>query len=572
MNKLLFALLILLTQNGFCESLYKQLKSFNPNWEYYESFLPKQDELYYYSDRNLVETHLFYVLKVLRSNTTDHLNYSQLIMRKQLINELDSYRKAGRFPLNYYKKKTVPVFIDKHNTHCAVGFLMKSSGFGTLAREISTSQNYAWVKEIRHPELPTWQQKSGFTWEELKLIQGVYDVYFPNAHLQPNAFEIPQKPEVVVRYFDEKKKQHIWSRGYGVDGVLNGTWEQNYAKGIPWIKGSFKNGKCHGKWSEYYQGTKQLCRTEIWKNDKLHGLRKRFDRSGNLIQEIVFKNGVAVSKTNYEIEDETIWMRTPIDSNYLFTTVFDNDGAVLAYGKERIENKGKLQWFQNIELTALNSAALGASNYYVSNLNNSGVSRAKPVGLEAFHSFQRPELVNYIKQGDWVYYDTDFMLDVLSEDIPQKAVFNSVTKLNVFHSYLSHLGLDRNKLEKIQLDSSIITFNSSLPNELVLVSKDVFYNLELEYHTTASISLLNRSYGYSRYNHNDYSVEKFIKQIKRYNKEKQRIGSWKYFNDKGKLTKTEEYLVPEDEVVEGRGSKGSSGFSFLNWKRVVMEK
>jgi hypothetical protein len=61
---------------------------------------------------------------------------------------LDEYHEAGRFLINYYRNERIPVFIDKHNTHCAVGFLMQETGAEFLARDISQNDNCVWVKGI----------------------------------------------------------------------------------------------------------------------------------------------------------------------------------------------------------------------------------------------------------------------------------------------------------------------------------------------------------------------------------------------------------------------------------------
>ena len=41
---------------------------------------------------------------------------------------LADYARQGRFPINYYRQERIPVFIDEHDTHCAVGYLMQHTG------------------------------------------------------------------------------------------------------------------------------------------------------------------------------------------------------------------------------------------------------------------------------------------------------------------------------------------------------------------------------------------------------------------------------------------------------------
>jgi hypothetical protein len=71
-------------------------------------------------------------------------------------------------------------------------------------------------------------------------------------------------------------------------------------------------------------------------------------------------------------------------------------GELVATGIERIHNPGNLKWFQNIELTALNTMALGVQAH------QSGSRRAgEQNGVELFES---PPLVEYKKEGAWTYY------------------------------------------------------------------------------------------------------------------------------------------------------------------------
>ena len=214
-------LLLVLVAQLPANTLYDQLCAFNPNWTKYADRAPNGKAKVFATDAEYVATHLKYVIKILRSNPTDHLNTEQLATRTELIDVLDEYRRAGRFPQNYYSEVRMPVFIDEHNTHCAVGHLLRHTGHETVAQRIASTNNLAWVKEITDPAVPSWQQASGFTVEELKLIQGVYDWYQPNALVAHNRFDIPQKPEVMVKYFNKKqpkKKENVWLFGEGKNG------------------------------------------------------------------------------------------------------------------------------------------------------------------------------------------------------------------------------------------------------------------------------------------------------------------------------------------------------------------
>ena len=402
MKNLFLFLALLAVITGRSTTFYEQLCAFNPNWKDYADRAPKGDYRVFKTDQAYIQAHLGAVLTILKSNSTKSLTKAQKESRKKLIQLLDHYRKDGNFPKNYYRSERIPVFIDEHGTHCAVGYLLMKTGHEVAAQRIAMTNNYAWVKEINDPALLIWQKESGFTLAELKLIQGAYDSYLDNAMFMWNKYEIPQRPAVMEAYFPviDSNAAVIWCYGEGENGVLNGKWIQNYSHELPWIIGFYENGKRTGKWAEYYQGTNKLCRTEHWCDDKLNGVRTRFDQEGNIIEEIVFEDGVALLKTNYDLDQGLRWERTPMDSNRVSTKVFNNQNMLIAKGGEEIYNPGNLLWFQNIELTVLNSFSITSRD------EGPNLRRFNPdLGLlYQTPSFQVPQLVQYMKNGDWFYY------------------------------------------------------------------------------------------------------------------------------------------------------------------------
>jgi len=262
-------LLLTITQSQ-ATSLFDQFRAFNPYWGQYAQRLDGRPAEATGDDVDYVQAHLTEVLRVLSDARTSHLSADQLLSREELMIVLGDYAQQGRFPINYYRHERIPVFIDEHDTHCAVGFLMQHTGCEAMARRMSAADIYAWVREITDPELGAWQIASGFSLEELKLIQGAYDFYLQDAFLLPDKYEVPQKPEQVVRYFEAADKHVVWCSGEGAKGVLHGAWVQNYSATLPWIVGYFEHGKRSGHWKEYYKGTDKLCRTEHWRDDKLN--------------------------------------------------------------------------------------------------------------------------------------------------------------------------------------------------------------------------------------------------------------------------------------------------------------
>lgn len=130
--------------------------------------------------KNAIIQHLFIVEKTLRNRSIEHLNATQKINRLRNLDVLYQYASIGIVPTNNYVKYTTPVFIDRKGVHCAVGYLIKESGFQNLAKAIDSKQKFAYIKDINNEELLVWQNESGLSLEELAWIQPGYP-YFGHA-------------------------------------------------------------------------------------------------------------------------------------------------------------------------------------------------------------------------------------------------------------------------------------------------------------------------------------------------------------------------------------------------------
>jgi hypothetical protein len=114
--------------------------------------------------------------------------------RRHQLATLRAYRQAGRFPLNDNPRApTRPIFVDRHDTACAVGHLMRKSGRADQVAEIAQSNNFIVVRQVRYGPLIDWILTSGLTQEEAALIQPGYEP--PSAYaatlaemLRPGAF------------------------------------------------------------------------------------------------------------------------------------------------------------------------------------------------------------------------------------------------------------------------------------------------------------------------------------------------------------------------------------------------
>ena len=533
----LVLLLVRLTES-YSHTLYNQLYDFNPNWEKHQSYVLADEAQHFNSDAAYVQAHLRNVIAILRNTSLDHDQFHQYTSRLQLIDILESYCDAGNFPINYQWMSRVPVFIDEHNTHCAVGYLLKETGYGKLAKEISYNNNYAWVEDIDNSALLEWQQKSGFTLEELKLIQGAYDFYLPNALELPNKYEVPQQPKCMTLYFEKKKifglkdKENIWCYGEGEKGILNGVWIQNYAKGIPWIKGYYENGNRTGQWQEYYPGTNKLCRTENWRDDELNGIRKRFDRSGELIEEILFKDGKAITKTNYDTRNAIKWIRKPLGDGLMETEVYTFEGVLIAHGNEKVYNPGNLLWFQNIELTALNSASITSREVISS-----------PT-LGRTNLFNEIPLVQYKKEGIWIFYKDELSNNSISQN-PNNI---ETTLQNDFTYFGNQLFQSLQMFDEINLNWSLdkiqVIYNNDVVQHFYGYGDRDYVHLNIQYHNPNTPQVINIPSYHPSSRNRIVELKPMVKEFGRYNSHRQKVGIWKYSDELGRLNKREHIASP----------------------------
>ncbi len=122
-----------------------------------------------------IQSHLKLVETLLRLQDTSHLDNNQLHNRKSSLDVLNNYWQRGEFPQNISRPNSRhPFFIDHRGVPCAVGYLIIQSGYPELAQRISMSQNELFLEQMQDPELGTWIERSGFTSEELRLIQPGY--------------------------------------------------------------------------------------------------------------------------------------------------------------------------------------------------------------------------------------------------------------------------------------------------------------------------------------------------------------------------------------------------------------
>jgi hypothetical protein len=189
MNNLIFLLLTLfssstteqlitpkISENENCPKVYDQLYDLNKYWKSFEINDPiLQKRICFEKHTDLIQLHLSLVEKHLRSKEVTHLSIAQKIKRNIGLNILKDYWQSGKFPINnHHPEQVIPYFIDDFNTACAVGHIVRETGFGEFTEKVRRENNYAYIEDLDYPELTSWANDFGFDEMELRWIQPGY--------------------------------------------------------------------------------------------------------------------------------------------------------------------------------------------------------------------------------------------------------------------------------------------------------------------------------------------------------------------------------------------------------------
>lgn len=122
-----------------------------------------------------IQTHLDYVKGILRNRPTQHLTEEQKANRFKNLDLLNKYITLGEFPHNDgHPDNRRPTFVSENGHICAVGWLVKQTAGSEVIQEINREFKYDFIPHIDHPEFLGWVEQSGFTIEELAMIQPMY--------------------------------------------------------------------------------------------------------------------------------------------------------------------------------------------------------------------------------------------------------------------------------------------------------------------------------------------------------------------------------------------------------------
>lgn len=183
-NKILFSLaLFFTTVQTYAKNqttIYSQLCSINKEWLNNKIDLALLDDTdLIKTDQELIQLHLSLVEMTLRNKNVSHLSFAQKEKRNQSLDILNAYWKKGIFPVNLYHSERTPYFMDHLGTACAVGQLVIETGFGDFAKQIQSTNNYGYIRDLgeQFPLLNQWAFFYGFSIDELAWIQPTYSCW-----------------------------------------------------------------------------------------------------------------------------------------------------------------------------------------------------------------------------------------------------------------------------------------------------------------------------------------------------------------------------------------------------------
>ncbi len=133
-----------------------------------------------------IQTHLEFVENYLRRQSTKHLTQSQRKNRKQALQLLNTYWKAGKFPSNYdFPKERRPCFIDRKGNICAVGYLIEMTVGRAVSEKINAKYKYEYVMNMHEDFINSWMQEFGLSKLECAMIQPTYGVAPTENYIAP---------------------------------------------------------------------------------------------------------------------------------------------------------------------------------------------------------------------------------------------------------------------------------------------------------------------------------------------------------------------------------------------------
>lgn len=123
-----------------------------------------------------VAAHVGYAARLVRERDASHLSHALQTRRAEVLDALDAYVTANRFPTSETDHDLLPSFLDATTgVRCAVAHLVETTAGTALMEAIDRDHHNAYIAEIAlDPRFTAWAETSGLTIEELAWIQPSY--------------------------------------------------------------------------------------------------------------------------------------------------------------------------------------------------------------------------------------------------------------------------------------------------------------------------------------------------------------------------------------------------------------
>lgn len=134
-----------------------------------------------------VSGHLAYAESLLRMRSTRHLSETQRANRELLLDLLVVYASGRSYPQGLFQKgEDSPCYVDDQGVFCPVGFLLARTAGQQFAQAVCAAKSADELPRTLRDRLDQWISLSGFTDEELSLLQPRFpaimnDRYKPSA-------------------------------------------------------------------------------------------------------------------------------------------------------------------------------------------------------------------------------------------------------------------------------------------------------------------------------------------------------------------------------------------------------
>ena len=116
-------------------------------------------------------------------------------VRSSNLNAFRTYQQTGVFPSNTFKGQKLNVWRDEDGHFCAAATIIKMSGNDALVDRVAEQSNFIRLGDVRQGPLMDWILTSGFTQEEIAMIQ---EPFMPVAR-QPIRNNEPSRPVIDAR-------------------------------------------------------------------------------------------------------------------------------------------------------------------------------------------------------------------------------------------------------------------------------------------------------------------------------------------------------------------------------------